>query len=239
MVTGYTYTSFLTQLATVAVVDPTDVNFLQNLPSAIDTAELRINRELDLLSSVASLQGISLTANQRFLNVPIATYVILQEVNVITPLGTSNPDQGTRNPCLPVSKEYLDFTYPSNIGAGVPSFFAPLNQNTTLFGAWPDQNYALEFVGIIRPVSLSMANPTTFISTFLPDLFFAAAMVYISGYQRNFGRASDDPQMAISWEGYYQSLKAPAVLEENRKKFTAAAWTSMSPAIASSPTREK
>lgn len=237
MVLGYTYSTFLTQLATVAVVDPTDVNFLQNLPSAIDTAELRINRELDLLSSVSSLAGFSLTAGQRFLNVPIATYVLLQEINVITPVGTSNPDQGVRHPLLPVSKEYLDFTYPDATGAAVPNFFAPLNQNTTLFGAWPDQSYSLEIIGVIRPVSLSMGNPTTFISTFLPDLFFAAAMVYISGYQRNFGRASDDPQMAISWEGYYQSLKAPAMVEENRKKFTAAAWTSMSPAVVASPTR--
>lgn len=237
MVQGYTYAGFKTQLATVAVVDETDVNFLQNLPSAIDTAELRINRELDLLSSVSSLTGFSLIANQRLLNVPIATYVLLQEINVITPVGTSDPDSGVRNPCLPVSKEFLDYTYPSNAGASLPTFFAPLSQNRTIFGAWPDQNYSLELVGVVRPISLSVANPTTFISTFLPDLFFAAAMVYISGYQRNFGRASDDPQMAVSWEGYYQSLKAPAMQEENRKKFTAAAWTSMSPAVSSSPTR--
>lgn len=237
MVQGYDYVGFKTQLATVAVVDVADVNYLQNLPSAIDTAELRIYQELDLLSAVSSLTGFSLTANQRFLNVPIGTYVMLQEVNVITPVGTSDPNSGVRNPCLPVSKEFLDYTYPSVAGAGVPAFFAPLSQDRTLFGAWPDQNYALELVGVIRPSSLSMSNTTTFISTFLPDLFFAAAMVYISGYQRNFGRASDDPQMAISWEGYYQTRKAAALQEENRKKFTAAAWTSMSPAVTATPTR--
>lgn len=237
MTVGYTYASFLTQLSTIAVVDPTDVNFLSILPAAIDTAELRIYRELDLLSTVSSLQGISLMANARSLTVPIATYVTLQEVNVITPVGISNPDSGTRNPCLPVSKEFLDYTWPSVTNASVPLFFAPLNQNITLFGPWPDQNYSLELVGTVRPASLSLANPTTFISIFLPDLFLAAAVVYVSGYQRNFGRASDDPQMAVSWESYYQTCKAAAITEENRKKFQSGGWTSLSPPVTATPTR--
>lgn len=237
MVVGYTYATFVQQLSTMAVVDPTDPNFLILLPAAIDTAELRIYQEIDLLSDVSSLQGFSLMANSRSLNVPIATYVMLQEINVITPVGTSNPDLGTRNPCLPTTKEVLDYTWPSVANAGVPEWFAPLNQNNTLFGRWPDQNYALELVGIIRPTSLSATNTTTFLSVFLPDLLLAAAMVYISGYQRNFGRASDDPQMAVSWEGYYQTRKAAALTEENRKKFTAGGWTSMSPAVTATPTR--
>jgi len=62
-------------------------------------------------------------------------------------------------------------------------------------------------------------------------------MIYISAFQRNFGRQSDDPQMAQSYESQYQILKDSALLEENRKKFEAAAWTSYSPAPAATPTR--
>ena len=237
MTVGYTFATFTTQLATMAVVDQNDPNFLILLPAAIDTAELRIYREMQLLSTVSSLQGISLMAGLRSLTVPIATYVVLQDVNVITPVGTSNPDLGTRNPCLPTTREFLDYAYPSGNPAGVPSYFAPLNQNTTLFGQWPDQNYSLELIGTVRPASLSAANTTTFISQFLPDLLLAASMVYLSGYQRNFGRASDDPAMAVSWEGYYQTCKAAAMTEENQKKFQVGGWSSQIAAPTATPNR--
>jgi hypothetical protein len=78
---------------------------------------------------------------------------------------------------------------------------------------------------------------TTFISLYLPDVFIMASMIYISAYQRNFGRANDDPQMAITYESQYQALLKTADLEENRKKFEAAAWSSQEPSISATPTR--
>jgi hypothetical protein len=62
-------------------------------------------------------------------------------------------------------------------------------------------------------------------------------MIYISAYQRNFGRANDDPQMAITYESQYQALLKSALTEENRKKFEAAAWSSQSPSTTATPTR--
>ena len=64
-----------------------------------------------------------------------------------------------------------------------------------------------------------------------------ASMIYISAYQRNFGRMSDDPTMAQSYEGQYQVLLRAAITEENRKKFAASAWSSMSTPIAATPSR--
>jgi hypothetical protein len=68
-------------------------------------------------------------------------------------------------------------------------------------------------------------------------MFIFASMIYISAYQRNFGRANDDPAMAQTYESQYQALKVSALTEENRKKFEAAAWTSYSPAPAATPSR--
>lgn len=239
MVTGYNYNSFKLQLATVAVVDVTNPDFLQNLPSAIDTAELRVMQDLDLLSTVSQLTGYSMTALNRQVNFPIADFITLQEINIITPVGTSAPDQGRRNPCLPATKEYLDFNWPDNTGATVPNKFAMISQNQVIFGPWPDANYSLELVGTVRPASLSASNTQTFISTYLPDLFFAGAMVYISGFQRNFGRAgvADDPEMAVTWNSYYLQRLKSALVEEARKKFQAGGWTSMVPAVTATPTR--
>jgi hypothetical protein len=64
-----------------------------------------------------------------------------------------------------------------------------------------------------------------------------ASMIYISAYQRNFGKESDDPQMAMSYENQYQLLLKSAGVEEARKKFESSAWSSQSPASVSSPTR--
>lgn len=238
MVTGLTYDTYKTTLAGLAVVAENNADFNIQLPSAIDYAELRCYQELDLLSTVTPLAIFSTVANQRAVTIPLTTFITIQDVNVLTPVGTSDPNVGTRNPCTPTSKEVLDFLYPSASGAGVPQFMAMANQNTIYFGPWPDQNYGLEIVGTVRPASLASTNQTTFLSTYLPSMFLAASMVYISGYQRNFGRQSDDPQMSQSWETQYQLLKAAALPEEMRKKFQSSAWSSQSLPIAATPGRD-
>jgi hypothetical protein len=120
---------------------------------------------------------------------------------------------------------------------GLPKYFVPFNDNLFLVGPYPDQPYYVEIVGTYRPDSLSSSNQTTFISLYLPDLFIMASMVYVSGYQRNFGRQSDDPAMAQSYENQYQTLLKGAAVEEARKKFEASGWTSQSPAPVASPSR--
>ena len=62
-------------------------------------------------------------------------------------------------------------------------------------------------------------------------------MIYIAQYQRNFGQASNDPAMGPTYELQYQNLLKTAIVEEARKKYSAAAWSSMSPAVAATPTR--
>jgi hypothetical protein len=165
--------------------------------------------------------------------------VVPEQINVITPVGTTNPDNGTRVPLLPTTKEFLDACYGSGVSAnrGLPKYFAPFDDYTFLMGPYPDAAYRVEIVGTIRPDSLSATNTTTFISLYLPDLFIMASMIYVSAYQRNFGRANDDPQMAVTYESQYQALLKSAMMEENRKKFEAAAWSSQSPSVVATPSR--
>jgi hypothetical protein len=140
---------------------------------------------------------------------------------------------------LPTTKEFLDAVYGSNVVAtrGQPKYFAPFNENLFFVGPVPDQSYKVEVVATYRPNTLSATNTVTFISQYLPDLFIMASMIYISAYQRNFGRQSDDPQMAQSYESQYQALLKSAMVEEARKKFEGPGWTSQSPSPISSPTR--
>jgi len=231
--------SYIDQIATMAVVEPTDSAFLTILPSMITYAENRMYRDLDFLFTSVASTAYSTTVGSRQISVPTGTFVVPEQINIITPAGTTNPDLGTRVPLLPTTKEFLDACYGSGITAnrGLPKYWVPFDDYTFLLGPYPDAVYRCEIVGTYRPASLSATNTTTFISLYLPDLFIMASMIYISAYQRNFGRANDDPQMAVTYESQYQALLAKADLEENRKKFEAAAWSSQEPSISATPTR--
>jgi len=257
MTTGLSYdgsvsgtNSYVTQIATLAVVDPTDSNFLITLPQAITYAENRICRDLDFLFTSVSNSSFSLTANTRTLTVPSANFypsengslVVCEQINLITPAGTTNPDLGVRVPLLPTTKEFLDAVYGNSAYVGPPKYFCPFGDGesnyTFLVGPFADSTYYVEIIGTYRPASLSATNPTTFISLNLPDLMIMASMIYISGYQRNFtSAAANDPQMPVNYETQYQTLLRSAIAEENRKKQEAAAWSSQSTSQTATPTR--
>jgi len=232
--------SYIQQIATMgAVASTSDPNYLIVLPQMITYAENRIYRELDFLQTSVAVTGYQVAAGARTITLPEGTLVVSEQINVITPAGTSDPNAGTRNPLLPTTKEFLDAVYGSSASAnrGLPKYFVPFNDNLFLVGPFADAAYYVEVVGTYRPESLSDTNTTTFISLYLPDLFIMASMIYLSGYQRNFGRAADDPAMAQSYESQYQALLKGAAVEEARKKFAASAWSSESPSPVATPTR--
>ena len=186
---GLTYTTYKTQIAQMAVVAQDDVNFLAILPMMIDYASLRICRDLDLMFTSVSLHGTGyqLTAGNRNLsfpqNLPDGTsFVVSEQINLILDATTANdPDTGTRVPLLATTKEFLDAVYGSALAAnrGQPKYFVPFNETLFFVGPTPDVNYAVEVIGTIRPASLSVSVPTTFISQYLPDLLVMASMIYI------------------------------------------------------------
>jgi hypothetical protein len=256
MTTGLTYSEYVTQIATMAVVAETDAAFVTILPSMISYAENRMYRDIDFMFTSTSLHGTTfvLAAGNRNLsfNIDLAsnsdaqagTFVVSEQINLLTDANgdaatTTNPDACVRVPLLPTTKEFLDAVYGSSLTAnrGQPQYFVPFNETLFFVGPVPDQAYPVEVVGTYRPNSLSASNTTTFISLYLPDVFIMASMIYISAYQRNFGRLNDDPQMAITYESQYQALLKSAIVEEARKKFDAAGWSSQSPATVATPTR--
>lgn len=138
---------------------------------------------------------------------------------------------------IPVSRDYLDAVWGSATSAGLPTLYAPITDQQFIIGPWPDQTYTIECIGTIQPAPLSATNTTTFLSLYLPDLLTAAMMIFMSGYQRDFGAQSDDPAQAQSWSGQYDKLFASANVVEMRKKYSAEAWSSLSPTPIATPSR--
>lgn len=214
-----TYTTYVSSLANLLVVPVNDVGFQTALPNIIDDAEQRLYRELDLLNTVCIDTGL-LTANNRNFTLPtnVGTFLVINQINIITPSTATAPDAGTRNALTRVSKDYLDFVWPSVTGATVPVNYATVQQDTIIFGPWPDATYTAEVIGTQRPAPISSTNTTTLLSNYFPDLFIAGSMVFACGYQKNFSAMSDQPQSAITWEGHTQTLLRSALTEETRKK---------------------
>jgi hypothetical protein len=249
---SYTYQSFQFALASEMVVpnnNVNDPNFVLILPTIIDYAEQRCYRELDCLHAETQ-QWFPMTAYQRaqsFLasgatsaNPSPAQQILIVERVSIQPVGAAPHQPGVAptfggEPAVPVTVDYLDAVYsgqfPNPGPFGRPVKFAPLTDQVLAFGPAPDQAYYFVVHGKCRPVPLYNAAPgdgtqTTFLTSILPDLFLAAAMVSASGYRHNFGSQSDDPRMAVSWEGQYNELLGSAKNEETRKRFLG--WNQMS-----------
>lgn len=232
------YTEFVSNLANFLVVPLTDAAFVAAVPTIITDAEQRLYRELDLLSTRVRATG-QLSAGNRNFSLPTTSgvFVVVEQFNIITPSTQTNPDAGTRNPCDPVSKEVLDNLWPSSTGAGVPNQFAPISQADWVVGRWPDADYTIEVVGTIRPAPLSADNPNTFLSQYLPDVFFTAALVMAAGYQLNFSSMGDNPASGMTWETHLKPLLESANVEEFRKKFGSEGWTSKQPDRIATPPR--
>lgn len=212
---AYTYTTFVAALSAETNIASTKDSFQAILPTIIDQAEGMIYREpgLNFLSSVVADDSGFTTAGQQQFTLP-QHFTILQDINLVV--------GNDRSPLIKVSREFMNYAYPSRIASGagaVPAKWAPLTDQIVLLGPTPGGTTQLECIGTVRPANLSEANPTPWLWTYLGDFAFAAAMVMMSGYMRNFGSQADDPKMAQSWKMVYDSLLPGAVSEETRRKF--------------------
>lgn len=239
-----TWNSYLQQVAAMMVVQTTTVNGLVSgvdadtntiIPQALQYAELRIQRDLDLLAARASKSYIMASGTNQ-LTLLASDFIAVETMMVNNGINTTA--------VLPTSVEFLQNVYGDSSSTGVPIYFAMYGGdilsggNTSSYiqyGPYCSGNYTALLTGFVRLPSLFSfasaalaASGTTWISTYLPDLLIQASMIYVSEFQRNFSAVSNDPQMPGIYEQQYQSLLGGAKSENSRSKFESSAWTSKS-----------
>lgn len=229
-----TFATYTTTIANLTVYDEANADFVQIMPSTINYAEDRIYRELNLLSTVIRDTTATCTANSRTFTLPSAlgTFQTIDGINIVTPNTSTLSSGGMRNPVTPAERQVVDYFWPSEAApsaTSVPTIFGMVTDQTLVFGPPPGGAFQVEVIGNINPAPLSATNTTTYLTTYLPDLFVAASMVFMSGFMRTYGSQSDDPKLAQSWEQQYQTLFASADLIDARQKFAGAGWTSKQP----------
>ena len=124
---GLTYATYVEQIATMAVVQETDVNYLTIVPSMIDYAELRMQRDLDFLSTQISNSSYSFTSGNNTLTIPTSSFVSLQTFEVIDGSGNSTP-------LLAIGKEYIQNVYGGGSTTGLPKYFAVFGGDSATTG---------------------------------------------------------------------------------------------------------
>lgn len=230
---SYNYTGYQVQLGTLMALTsgnpsapPADPYFQQILPACIDYASNRIYRDLDIQSTTANTT-VTTTSGTPFVSLPYFPDDPTQEtVYVVESMSVQATASGqpliTQDTMLtPVDKGFLMSTYPPaywTTAQGQPKYYYIQDQSTAQVGPCPDQVYTIYLVFTYRPTPLSATNTTTILTQIWPDLFLAASMVFMSGYQKSFGAQADDPKMALSWEQQYQDLLKGALVEESSKK---------------------
>jgi hypothetical protein len=240
-----TWNLFVQNVANLAVVQTTtngnitigvDPAFNTLLPTACSYSELRIQRDLNLLPMLTQI-NYTLTPGMNILQLGAGDFVTVDTVGVTV--------SGALQWLLPTTKEFIQAVFGDPSVSGQPLYFAMYGgdqltagqtYNNLLLGPYPDINYPAVVTGMQRMPSLynsatqALANSgLTWISTWLPDLFLQAAMIPVMEFQRDAAPASNDPEIALSYENQYQALLRSAMVEEARKRFNAQAWSSQGP----------
>ena len=232
---SYTYSQYVANLANFLVIPATDPNYQAALPTIIDDGEQRIYRELDLLSTIVRDTSGTLTANSRNFTLP-QHIVVTENFNVFTPSGTTT----NRKQLVPVARDFLDAIWGNEAAPSTPSvpdYYAMITDQQIIVGPPPDAAYTMEVIGTIRPTPLSATNTSTYLTLYLPDLFFAESCIIGYAFLKDFGAAADDPRASVTWNSHYQDLWTSANTEEQRKRYASQAWTSKQPAPIATPPR--
>lgn len=227
------YFSFVQRFAELTGTMKADVNPTIIVPGAIEYAEQRIYRELDLLytQTTDATKQVSSGVREFTISTSIGTFITVDQINIITPSATPS-SAGVRVPLTVVAPEFLDITYPSGtVVTGVPEYYAMRSNSLALLGPVPDGAYFAETIGIQRPAALSSGNSSTILTQYIPDVFVAASMVYASEYIKDMRLQPSPPTQAKDqpWEQHYQTLVKSAAVEQFRAKHESAGWTSIQP----------
>mgnify|MGYP003653173647 FL=1 len=164
------YTELVSRLRSYTEVD-SNVLTADIIQSFIENAEWRILREIDS-DYERQYATATLISGQRFINMPENTLVV-QGAQIID--GTNRTYMEPRDPSF--MSEY-------NPGGatGEPKYYSMWDETTLVFAPTADQAYTIQLNYILKPTSLSVNTPTTYISTSFPNGLLYACLVEAYGF---------------------------------------------------------
>jgi hypothetical protein len=169
----------------------------------ITMAENQILREIDLDVFKVEVAG-NLTSGNRFLAAPSG--ILTHRYMMITVSG---------------DQIFLDFRdtsfmkefWPDGSATGVPKYYSVWDQDTFYVAPTPNSGYVVELGYIYRPVQLSSANPTTWISLNAPEALLYACLVQAYSYTKG------PLEMLNYFKGAYkEALQGLGIEQQGRRR---------------------
>jgi hypothetical protein len=197
-----TYDELVTNIRNYTEVD---ANVFSNsvINTFITMAENQILREIDLDVFKLEVAG-NMTSGNKFLTAP--SDILTHRYLMVTVSG----DQ--------VFLDFRDTSFMKEYWAdgtvtGVPKYYSVWDQNTFYIAPTPAQNYVVELGYIYRPVQLSSANPTTWISNNAPEALLYACLIQAYSYTKG-------PTEMLQYfkQSYKEAIQGLGVEQQGRRR---------------------
>lgn len=205
-----TYDELVQSVSDILFAGNPDDQWPSNIPRMIESATLRIFRDLQPING-RTLSPVSISAGSPLVIPPLSCWIVR---NVYF-----QPTAGVKRRLDQRSPDFIEQYSLDASASGTPKYWTTFQDSNTLKIA---PTPALSGTATVEyesyPPFLSPTTPTNYFSDYYPDLLLYACMVFAAGYQRDYGQASDDPKLAMSWENRYQSELGKALIAERQRK---------------------
>lgn len=204
------YTGLTARWMDALATDSTDTDFAARLPALIGDSELRCLRDLDPVAVRKNNQVQAFTPGSPALTLPADCWIprrlVLQQ-------GTS------RTTLLQRQLSFLEEYQTDSATTGTPKYWTMPADGALQVAPTPTvgATFTLRLDYTYRPATMTLANPTTWLSINYPDLLYYAGMIWLAGWTKSYA-SGDDPKMAGYWTNEYQTALGIAKLEEALKK---------------------
>jgi hypothetical protein len=169
----------------------------------ITMAENRILRDIDL--DIFKLEVVAnMTSGNEFLTAP--TDILTHRYMMIT-VGTQQVFLDFRDTSF--LKEY----WSNDTLTGVPKYYSVWNQSTFYIAPTPNANFPVELAYIRRPLQISPANPTTWVSVNAPEALLYACLIQAYSYTK--GPAD---MIAYFTNSYKEAIQGLGIEQQGRRR---------------------
>lgn len=194
-----TYNDLVLQIQQVTEDD--GIELAAYIPTAVNLAEQRLFKELDLPDLEAPVTG-TLTANNSSLTKP-ANYRINNYFQITV---------GGRKTLLKKrTDDFIQDYWPDETVTGIPKYYSDSSSTTFMLAPTPDLGYTYKLKCTVEPTQLAPLNQTNYFVTNCSDILYQAAMKEMAKFQKAW-------QQVPAWEQEYTNLRDMWNIEMMRKR---------------------
>lgn len=197
-----TITSYDTLLQAVQdAAEDDSAEFVAFIPDAIDLAEERLFRELDLMD--LELKATGATVNNVYLIPKPAGYQFANYFSIVS---------GGRTKILKKRRDdFIQDYWPDLTVTGEPKYYSDSSATNFIVVPTPSTNYAYTIKYSAKPTKLSVSNETNYYTDNCQDMLYYATMVEMSKFMKAW-------QEIAVWDGVFTSSVQDWNLNALRKR---------------------